>query len=121
MIQGTILQWAVATFGPIAAQLNERGLRFVEEAIEVAQAAGVDKSQLLAVVDRVYGRPAGKVRTEIAQAGVTLACLSAAAGVDLESATLHEFERIEAIPAIVWKQRHEEKRQQGIISKEAQP
>jgi len=111
-----VLQWAVATFGPIAAQLNERGMRFVEEAVEVAQAAGVNKAQALAIINRVYDRPAGDVRKEIPQAGLTLLCLSQAASVDLEDAVAAEFERIQSIPAVHWKRRHEEKAQQGIIA-----
>ncbi len=36
------LQWAIDTFGPVAANRDERAARFVEEAIELAHAEGLE-------------------------------------------------------------------------------
>jgi len=112
--QWDILLWAKNTFGPIASSRIERGLRFAEEAAETAQACGVTKEQMLAVVDRAYSRPPGVLAQEIAQAGMTLAALASNECIELDRAIGMEFRRVRDIPKREWARRQTEKANQGI-------
>lgn len=66
--------WAYEVFGAeICENQHERSLRFIEEAIELAQAANCPKEDVLKLVDEVYGKTRGNV---INEAGDCLLCLS---------------------------------------------
>ena len=54
---------------------EERARRFGEEAIELLQAAGLPKSDVLQLVDYVYSRPVGDEAQEVGGTMVTLASL----------------------------------------------
>ena len=84
------------TFGPeVSADFVERGFRFGEEAIELLQANGTTKEDVLKLVDYVYGRPAGELTQEVGGTMVTLAALCAARGIDLLDAADSEQQRVE--------------------------
>jgi hypothetical protein len=104
-----VLQWAVTTFGPVALNRDERAARFVEEALELGQAAGLDKTTILRLLDRVYDRPIGNVAKEIGQAGMTLECLAGSIGFSVDTEIDAEFHRVRSIPQEEWNQRHEAK------------
>lgn len=73
--QERVVEWALHTFGRrILDDRKERAHRFGEEAIELLQAAGVTKSEVLQLVDYVYGRPIGELPQEV---GGTIVCLAA--------------------------------------------
>lgn len=75
--QAQILPWAIATFGEAtASNTGERIRRFAEEAIELIQAACLDKQSLHDIIDHVYDKQAGNVPREVGQVGVTLLALS---------------------------------------------
>lgn len=60
--QGQVKQWLVTCFGPEV--LNDKPLRswrFIEEALELVQACGCPKDEVLKTVDYVYGRPVGEI------------------------------------------------------------
>jgi hypothetical protein len=108
------LAWAIATFGSIAKLRSERLNRFVEEAIELAHADGMERSTLDVLANRVFSRPAGDIRKEIGQAQ---ACLEMyAENLDLSSAAMAEIEwkRVRRIPVDEWHRRHGEKAAIGI-------
>lgn len=74
-----------ACFGPaIPFDKVERNHRFLEEALELVQAADCTKAEALKLVEYVYGRPKGELHQEIGGVLVTLAALSDAHGADLE-------------------------------------
>lgn len=108
-----ILAWAVATFGPIAAERTERGARLVEEAIEAAQACGVSIQQVQRIAERAYSRPVGALNKEIGQVGMTLEALAEVSGLDVDQEIEREWQRVQAIPAEHWAKRHAEKVAQG--------
>jgi hypothetical protein len=91
--------------------VQERGLRLLEEATELAQALGVTRDEAVRLIHYVYNRPVGNVGQEVAGTMVTLAAVAVAAGVDLEAVALVEATRIER-PEIIEKvrNRQEEKR-----------
>jgi len=100
------LAWAVEMFGPVALEPRERALRFVEEAVELAHATGVDAATLSIISERVYSRPAGDPTKEAAQSLACLECLALVLGVDLEKEADAELARVQAIPRAEWVRRH---------------
>lgn len=102
--QQRVSDWIAACFPPSASlDRNERTHRFLEEALELAQGSGCSRSEALALVDYVYGRPEGKAELEVGGVMVTLAGLCGAFEIDMEIAGETElkrnWDRIEAIRA----------------------
>lgn len=64
--QARVLPWLMECFGAeIAADRVERCDRFIEEALELAQSLEWPKERALALVEYVYGRPAGEPHQEV--------------------------------------------------------
>lgn len=87
-------RWAKETFGDASVVPWERARRFLEEALETAQAFGVTQEQAFAILVRTYSRPAGAKRKELGQAGLTLEMLAESVGLDAEQLTQKEFDRV---------------------------
>jgi len=93
--QSRVQPWMLACFGAeIAADKTERSHRFVEEALELAQACGTTASEAHQLVDYVFGRPAGEMDQEVGGVMVTLAALCLAQGLDMAEAADRELARI---------------------------
>jgi Ni2+-binding GTPase involved in maturation of urease and hydrogenase len=102
--QRRVGQWLSACFPPsVRADQRERTHRFLEEALELAQASGCSRDDALALVDYVFGRPQGQPAQEIGGVMVTLASLCVVSKVDLAAAADRElqrnWDRIDAIRA----------------------
>jgi NTP pyrophosphatase (non-canonical NTP hydrolase) len=92
--QRRVRDWLIACFPPTSvSDRQERMQRFLEEALELAQATGCSKAEALELVDYVFARGIGDVRQEVGGVMVTLAGLCHAANVDLEGAAQAELER----------------------------
>lgn len=75
--QQRVYDWTTKVFGyDVAHNVRERGFRFTEEALELAQAVGVTRDEAATLVDYVFNRPVGDVRQEIGGVMVTLAALA---------------------------------------------
>jgi hypothetical protein len=102
--QRRVEEWFAACF-PMAARTNrqERTHRFLEEALELAQANGCPREHAQMLVDYVYGRPVGRPEHEVGGVMVTLASLCSATKINMKDAGDHEldrnWERINAIRA----------------------
>lgn len=87
--------WLLACFGEeIASDKQERNHRFVEEALELAQACDCTASEAHQLVDYVFGRPVGEKAQEVGGVMVTLAALCRAHGIDMHEAGEVELARI---------------------------
>lgn len=74
--QGRVYPWTVETFGlKLTLDLNERIQRFLEEALELVQAAGGTQEQAVKMAAYVFSRPVGEVHQEAAGTQVSLAAL----------------------------------------------
>jgi hypothetical protein len=75
--------------------------RFLEEALELAQASGCSREDAHRLVDYVFSRNIGQAELEAGGVMVTLAALCSACGIDMDQAANRELERnwsrIEAI------------------------
>ena len=72
---------------------QERNHRFLEEALELAQANGCSKEHAIALVDYVYSRPEGRPELEVGGVMVTLASLCSATEIDMNEAGDNELKR----------------------------
>jgi len=93
--QERVLPWMLECFGPkIAADTTERNHRFMEEALELAQACGATASECHQMVDYVFGRPTGDKNQEVGGVMVTLAALCLAHDLDMHKAAEQELSDI---------------------------
>lgn len=102
-------EWVVQAFGSEdATDPFIRVQRFLEEAIELAQALGFSRENAHKMVDYVYGRPVGEVTQEVGGVMCTLGSLCEAIGVDMHAAGVMELLRaIKMIDTI--KEKHKSK------------
>lgn len=93
--QSRVTDWVSSTFTAEEAEdVPERALRMAEEALELAQACGVEADTLHRLVDYVFGRPTGTAAQEIAGTMVTVYALAAALGADAQAEFEIELKRI---------------------------
>ncbi len=105
--QARVEKWLEACFPPaVRSNRSERNHRFLEEALELAQANGCSREDALALVEYVFGRPQGDPVQEVGGVMVTLAGLCSATGVNMDEAGDIELARNwDRIGAIREKQR----------------
>jgi NTP pyrophosphatase (non-canonical NTP hydrolase) len=90
-------EWNVTVFGrDVAHSEVERGLRTLEEAIELAQASGVTAEQASHLMRHVYSKELGDVATEISD---VLLCLL----IQARMRNLDVWANLEALQARLWK------------------
>lgn len=113
--QHRVYEWTLKVFGDaVTYNVRERGFRFTEEALELAQAVGVTRDEAVTLVDYVFNRPVGEVGQEIGGVMVTLAALANVCGpgedivgpcVSIGFQAKKELKRIEQ-PEVMEKIRH---------------
>lgn len=69
---------------PEALTQRERAARFLEEALELAQAAGLNRIDAIVLTDYVFSRPVGPIAGEVGGVMTTLASLCVACKLDLQ-------------------------------------
>lgn len=93
--QQKVSAWLTACFpASVARDKEERTHRFLEEALELAQASGCSSAEAHQLVDYVFSRPPGEEVSEVGGVMVTLAGLCSASDIDLSNAAELELERI---------------------------
>lgn len=92
--QQRVEQWLDACFPPtVRSDRVERTHRFLEEALELAQANGCSRDDALALVEYVFLRPVGRPDQEVGGVMVTLAGLCSASAINMDDAGDRELER----------------------------
>lgn len=114
--QQAAFSWVQKTFGASNAHPRERARRFIEEAIELAQAEGLTSTEVQNVVTHVYGKKPGDPQQEAGGVGVTLLAYCESKGFSADKAELAEFERVSAIDVEYFRRRHDAKAVAGIAS-----
>lgn len=102
--QQRVEEWLTACFPlSVRSDRGERTHRFLEEALELAQANGCSQADAVALVHYVFGRPKGEPTQEVGGVMVTLASLCSATGIHMGEAgdveLARNWDRIEAIRA----------------------
>lgn len=92
--QTRVERWLEACFPPtVRVDRGERTHRFLEEALELAQANSCSREDAIALVDYVFGRPQGQPAQEVGGVLVTLASLCSAVEINMDEAGDRELER----------------------------
>lgn len=93
--QKKVHDWCVAAFGTEqATSLPQRGIRLLEETVELFQAVGGDAAMAHHLVDYVFARPVGDVFQELGGVGVTVLALAQAAGLSADECEQAEVARV---------------------------
>jgi NTP pyrophosphatase (non-canonical NTP hydrolase) len=97
--QAMIVAWAQMAFGhEEATGIPHRGLRLLEEAIEVFQACGGDAEIAHELVTFIFKRPCGTINQELGGVAVSLLALAAAAGLSADEEERREVHRVLSKP-----------------------
>lgn len=109
-------KWAYRCFAPSEVRsIRQRGLRFLEEAIELAQACGVTKPMIAKLVVAVFDKPIGKIRQEIGGCGTTLLVLASAMCLSADECEAEEMARVLSYPPSYFTERNQAKNDLGLI------
>lgn len=109
-----IAAWVRSRLGTaVLMDREERAARLVEEAIELAQAEGMARSDVVKITNRVFDREVGEVTQEVGGIGVCLLAYCHAADLDFVMLTKREVDRIEKVPAEVTQAKHDAKVKAG--------
>ncbi len=114
--QVAVYRWVGDTFGYANLETEERCKRFVEEAIELAQAEGLTEEQVRAIVSYVYEKPGGEVQQEVGGVGTTLLAYCEAVGISADMCEEEEFRRVLALDPEHFRRRHNIKAAAGIAN-----
>lgn len=113
--QNQVFDWVTKAFGPDHANsLPQRATRFLEEAIELYQAADGDLDMAHRLLDFVFNRPVGELDKEIGAVGLTLLSVAAAAVVNADECEIAEVERVLGIDPAIFAKRNREKNEAGF-------
>lgn len=112
------LSWLRVVFNDDT-DVEERALRFGEEALELIQSLGVTHDQAKALVEQVYNKPVGDPKQELGGTMVTLASLCAVTELDAGEAFEREFDRCE-LPAVIEKIKRKHA-QKAVVSSRFRP
>ncbi len=104
--QKNVLDWAVGSFGRCAIDRQERAARLVEEAIEVAQAMGLDQSLIPKIADRVYEGEPGDLWQELGGCQITLQAAAESVEHELDDCADREWRRVLSKPKHWWAKKH---------------
>ena len=117
--QKTVLAWCKAAFAapngdPDEAKPDTRCLRFIEEALELAQAHGLPADLIQHQLAITYARPKGSIGQEIGGVMVTLNAYCEAMHYSLAAAEGLEIARCNSKPIEHFQRRQKEKREAGL-------
>lgn len=97
--QADMGKWVMETFGKV--ELRQRLYRFGEESLELLQAGGLTKSEIMVIMDSVFSKPIGDLFNEVGGTFTTLTSVCTAANISLQDAANVEkarcWQRIEEI------------------------
>lgn len=113
--------WLAACFPeqmPIEQHREERGLRLVEEAVELGQAIGITREQAHRLVDYVFDRPVGEVRQEIGGVALTLSAVASVSNASVEECWHDELSRV-MLRIEETRAKQQAKARQGIVAARA--
>lgn len=112
--QAVAYAWVERTFGHAASLPKERACRFIEEAVELAQAVGLDAHEVEKIVGHVFDKPRGDTSQEVGGVGVTLLALCESLRIDANHEEDRELARVLAIDPEHFRKRHNVKADAGI-------
>lgn len=115
-------EWACRSFGKKHMMDPQvRAARFLEEAVELVQAIGLDKTQAQKVLDIVYSRPAGNTQFEVGGVQMTFMTLCKALNIDRDYYFYMELSRVLEYPTEHFTKRNQQKMDLGLTGHVEEP
>lgn len=117
-LQEWVAGWLKLTLGVESLDnLRERAFRFIEEAMELAQACGVTRDEAQKLHSAVYEQRSGQFRKELGDAHLTLLALADTLRIDLLDCTKQRLEQLSDLKEIERVRAHHlDKRDKGLTS-----
>jgi hypothetical protein len=113
--QKAATRWAESCFGrAVVEDRRERVTRILEEAIELAQAEGLEAEAVARLAARVYAKPPGDPKQELGGLGVCVLVYAEAAGVSADALEAGEVEAILARDPGYFRERQNAKAAMGL-------
>lgn len=112
--QSLVLDWVKSTFGEKTCNVEERVLRFLEEAIELAQAEDIPIQRIIRLAEYVYGKPKGYPSQEVGGIGVTLLAYCELRRISADSEELREWMRVSTLDPEHFRRRQNMKAGAGV-------
>lgn len=112
--QFRVHDFAKATFGASSLDRKERARRVAEEAIELAQSAGLDWRELETITMHVYQKPPGELGQEIVEAALCLMIMCEVEGLSLDRLAQKEIRRIRRLDPDHFRARQTAKARAGL-------
>jgi hypothetical protein len=109
-----VLDWVRSTFGEKTCNVEERVLRFLEEAIELAQAEDIPIHRIIQLAEYVYGKQKGDFSQEVGGIGITLLAYCELRGISSDAEELREWLRISTLDPDHFRQRQNVKAGAGV-------
>lgn len=110
--------WATQAFGEAHVNnRNERGLRFLEESLELYQSIGCERELAHKLVDFVFDRPSGNYAQEIGGVGITLLVLCEQLLLSADACEQNELARVIGKPYSDFAKRNTDKVSAGFGDK----
>jgi hypothetical protein len=112
--QKIITEWIQRTFGEASLSENERALRFLEESLELVQAAGLPIEKARELLEYVYSRPSGVVAQGVGGVGISLLAFCEKFGISAEEEEALEVERVITLEPEYFRKRQDAKAKTGV-------
>lgn len=115
--QKAVTEWVESRFGvDVQTNVHERAMRFLEEAIELFQAADgkCTAEDAHKLVDYVFSRPVGHQAQEIGGVMVTLYALAEQLWYKVDNCEADEINRIYTLPKRHFQKRQAKKKEAGV-------
>lgn len=119
--QKWISEFIANTWGETNMHPQERAMRLLEEAIELAQVEGVTARQISELTSHVMGKPPGSPSQETGGVGVCLLAYCEAKGLSADAAEGAEIERLKTRDPEHFRRRHQVKVDAGVAQQGISP
>ncbi len=113
-LQADVTSWGFKAFGEDVHMPDRRILRLCEEVFELAQVVNADKEQLKALIDYVYAKPVGDIKTELGDVGISLMAFASSVNLDATVVEANRAEELFAKDPAVYTERMNVKKAAGF-------
>lgn len=113
-MQKRVRSWVESRLGGTAMESKERAMRFLEEALELVQAEGLNCTEMIKIVLHVDNKEPGQVEQELGGTILTLLAYADSKEYILSVCAELELDRIEKLPADKFRKRQAKNARDGI-------
>jgi len=116
--QAVVKAWIFRVFGGRTFSLRFRAERVLEEALELAQAAGYPQEKVAALTAKVYANPPGRIGQEVGGISISVLGFCEAAGISADECEEAELHRVLSKSPAHFEERLARKFASGVCSED---